>query len=80
LGEAWVKEKSFSSTLRRKRSGTLTLQLLTPPLLMLGSLKGNVTSTSHLNALKDVPRRGEWLNNLENYLPTNDELYGEGRA
>jgi len=51
------------------------------PYLCLGSLKGNVTSTSHLNALKDVPTRREWLNDLENYLPTNDELiYGEGRA
>jgi len=54
LGEARVKGKLFSSTLRRKRIEAFTLQLLAPPLLMLGSLEENVTSTSHLNALEDI--------------------------
>jgi len=49
-----VKGKSLS-TLRRKRIETFTLLLLTPPLFMLRSLEGNVTSTSHPNAFKDVP-------------------------
>jgi len=35
LGEAWVKEKSFSSTLRRKRIGAFTFQLLTLPIFIL---------------------------------------------
>jgi len=81
LGEAWMKGESFSSTLRRKRSGAFTLQLLTSPLFMLGSLEEDVISTSHPNVLKDVPTRRELLNDWENYLLASDEpICDEGKA
>jgi len=62
LGEASMKQKSFSSTLRRKRTWAFALQLLTPWLFMLGSLEWNVTSISYLNALEDVTTRRNGLN------------------
>ena len=76
-----MKGKSFSSTPKRKRSEAFTLQLLNPPLFMLGSLERNLTSTSHQSALEDIPTRRGGLNDWENYLPVNDEsTCCEGKA
>jgi len=60
-------------------SDTDTYQI-PPQWTWLGSLEGNVTSTSLPNALEDVPTTREGLNDRENYLPANDEsACGEGR-
>ena len=72
LEGVWALKKSFSSTLRRKEIGTFTLNSVTPLLFIWRSLELNVTSTSHPNALKDVPTRHKRLNDWDNYVLTND--------
>jgi len=68
-----VKEKTFSSSSRGKKTKALTSKFITLRLFVVP--KGHSDQiTSHLNASKDILIGRERINDWKNYLLDNDEL------